>query len=134
MSYPPAPAFIREYAYAMPAYTSGLSATFGGVGTSAIFDGLSAVEGHSYAIFGWLAVYDGANDNDKGHVVLKITCSLGTCAGLMHGSDDDNTVVMLPQPLRLPSGSGVYRVTVANAMKSGTKLHLNVFYALVPDR
>jgi len=132
VSYPPS--FVDEYSYSMPAYTSGLSATFNVVGTSAIFDGLSAVEGHSYAIFGWQAVFDTASDNDKGHLILKLTCNLGTCAGLMHCSDDDNTVVMLPQPLRLPSGSGVYRVTVANKLKSGTSIHLNVFYALVPDR
>jgi hypothetical protein len=131
-SYPPA--FVDEYFYAMPGYMSGVSGTFGAVGASAIFDALSGVENHSYAIFGWQAVFDGVNDNDKGHLILKLTCNLGTCAGLMHCSDDDNTVVMLPQPLRLPSGSGVYWVTVSNQIKAGTGIHLNVFYSLVPDR
>ncbi len=134
MATSPPPAFAKEYAYAMPAYVSATSATLGVVDSSAIFDALSGVENHSYVIYGWQGVFNGANDNDKGHVILKITCSLGTCAGLLHCSDDDNTVVMLPQPIRLPSGSGVYRVTVSNAIKSGTGVHLNVFYSLLPDR
>jgi len=28
--------------------------------------------------------------------------------GMMHASDDDNTTVMLPQPIILPEGSSLY--------------------------
>ena len=131
-SYPPA--FVDEFSYARPSVFSGTSATSPAVGVSGIYDGLSGVEGYSYVIFGWQGFYYSKQTNDKGNYLIQISCNLGTCAGLIYCRTASANITMLPQPLKLPSGSGVYRKTILKDMKADDSFYTNIFYTLVPDR
>ena len=53
--------------------------------------------------------------------------------GIMHGSTEDNTVVMLPQPLKMKTGSGVYWEVLDADMGESDVAHHEIFYTLVKE-
>ena len=126
------PVLVKEAAYAQASYVSGTAATFGSVGASAIYDALSGVEGHFYVIHGWQAYYH-ADSSTKGHLMLQLTCSSGICTALMFCGTGENGIVQLAQPIKFPTGSGVYRRTGINDVTSGDEVHTNIFYSLIRE-
>ena len=126
------PAWHREYAYAEAAFFSGTESTFSAVGLSGLFDDLSGVAGHYYVIWGWQSVYV-ATTTTKTHLILELEDEDNKRLGLFHSSDDDNTVVMLPQPIRLKTGSGVYWEVLDTDMGTGDSAFHEVFYTLVKE-
>ena len=124
------PAWQREYCFAEGAFFSGDDGTFSANGVSGLVDGLSGVEGHYYVIWGWQSVYV-ATTTDKKHLVIELEDEDNKRIGLMHASDDDNTVVMLPQPIRMKTGSGVYWEVLDTDMGNGDSAFHEVFYSLI---
>ena len=126
------PVWQREFSYAETAFFSGTDATFSAVGLSGLFDELSGVANHYYVIWGWQSVYI-ATATDKRHLILELEDEDNKRLGLLHASDDDNTVVMLPQPIRLKTGSGVYWEVLDEEMSSGDSALHEIFYTLVKE-
>ena len=126
------PAWHREYAYAEAAFFSGTDDTFSAIGLSGLFDDLSGVADHYYVVWGWQSVYI-ATSTDKRHVILELEDEDNKRLGILHASDDDNTVVMLPQPIRLKTGSGIYWEVLDTAMSNGDSALHEVFYTLVKE-
>ena len=124
------PVWQREYCYAEGAFFSGTDSTFSATGVSGLFDDLSGIEDHYYVIWGWQSVYI-ATSTEKKHLILELEDEDNKRLGLMHASDDDNTVVMLPQPLRMKTGSGVYWEVLDTDMGNGDSALHEVFYTLV---
>lgn len=127
------PEVLKNKEYAESAFFSGTDADFSAVGTSALLDNLSGVEGYHYVIWGWTAFYVASSGSTKRHVTLEIEDDSAKRVGILHGDSDTSTIVMLPQPLRFPKGSAVnYRVVDTN-MDSSDKLYGEVYYSLVRD-
>ena len=126
------PVWQKEFSYAEGAFFSGTENTFSAVGVSGLYNDLSGVEDHYYVIWGWQSVYI-ATATQKTHLVLELEDEDGKRLGLMHASDDDNTVVMLPQPLRMKTGSGVYWEVLSTDMVNGDHAFHEVFYSLVRE-
>jgi hypothetical protein len=124
------PVWQREFSYAEGAFFSGTEDTFSAVGASGLFNDLSGVEDHYYVLWGWQSVYI-ATATQKTHLVLELEDEDGKRIGLMHASDDDNTVVMLPQPIRMKTGSGVYWEVLSTDMINGDQAFHEIFYSLV---
>ena len=126
------PAWQREFAYAESAYFSGTDDAFSAVGLSGLFDDLSGVADHYYVVWGWQSVYIATTTN-KRHLVLELEDEDSKRLGILHASDNDNTVVMLPQPIRLKTGSGVYWEVLDTEMSSGDSALHEVYYTLVRE-
>ena len=126
------PAWHREFAYAEAAYFSGTDDTFSAIGLSGLFDDLSGVADHYYVIWGWQSVYI-ATSTDKKHLIIELEDEDNKRLGLLHASDDDNTVVMLPQPIRLKTGSGVYWEVLDTDMQTNDSALHEVYYTLVRE-
>jgi hypothetical protein len=124
------PVWQREYSYAEGAFFSGTDSTFSANGMSGLFDDLSGIEDHYYVIWGWQSVYI-ATATEKKHLILELEDEDNKRIGLMHASDDDNTVVMLPQPIRMKTGSGVYWEVLDTDMGNGDSALHEVFYSIV---
>jgi hypothetical protein len=124
------PVWQREYSYAEGAFFSGDDGTFSATGVSGLFDDLSGIEDHYYVIWGWQSVYI-ATATEKKHLILELEDEDNKRIGLMHASDDDNTVVMLPQPIRMKTGSGVYWEVLDTDMGNGDSALHEVFYSIV---
>lgn len=124
------PVWQKEYSYAEGAFFSGTDSTFSANGVSGLFDNLSGIEDHYYVIWGWQSVYI-ATTTDKKHLVIELEDEDSKRIGLMHASDDDNTVVMLPQPMRMKTGSGVYWEVLDTDMGNGDSVFHEVFYSIV---
>ena len=128
------PVWHREFAYAEGAYFSGTDDTFSAVGLSGLFDDLSGVPEHYYVIWGWQTGYVPASIFvQRGHVLLEIEDEDKKRLGMLHGSTSDNTVVMLPQPIRLKTGSGVYWEVLDPGMGTNDEAHHEIFYTLVKE-
>jgi len=124
------PVWQKEFSYAEGAFFSGDGGTFSANGVSGLFNDLSGIEDHYYVIWGWQSVYV-ADSTQKRHLILELEDEDNKRLGLMHSKSDDNTVVMLPQPMRMKTGSGVYWEVLDTDMSNGdTALH-EVFYSLV---
>lgn len=96
----------REVSYAKPVFFSGTDATFSAIDLSGlIYEG---DEKYSIIIWGWQSIYVASSSSAKGHMVLSMVTENNGVHGMMHASDDDNTTVMLPQPIILPEGSSLY--------------------------
>lgn len=126
------PAWQKERCFAEGAFFSGTDSTFSANGVSGLFDDLSGIEGHYYVIWGWQSVYI-ATTTDKKHLVIELEDEDNKRIGLMHASDDDNTVVMLPQPIRMKTGSGVYWEVLDTDMGNGDSVFHEVFYSIVKE-
>lgn len=124
------PVWQREFSYAEGAFFSGTDSTFSANGVSGLFNDLSGIEDHYYVIWGWQSVYI-ATTTDKKHLVIELEDEDNKRIGLMHASDDDNTVVMLPQPIRMKTGSGVYWEVLDTDMGNGDGVFHEVFYSIV---
>ena len=124
------PVWQKEFSYAEGSFFSGTDSTFSATGVSGLFDDLSGIEDHYYVIWGWQSVYI-ATSTEKKHLILELEDEDNKRLGLMHASDDDNTVVMLPQPLRMKTGSGVYWEVLDTDMGNGDSALHEVFYTLV---
>lgn len=143
------PAAQREWAYSISNDFSGNAMT--DTGTLSAFDGATAdgasailVAGspdHAIIVWGWQAVYIAGGNSVKGHIVGMLTDGNGTSKGIVHASDDDNTVVMLPQPTKVPTGRNLIFQVVNSTMNTGSgsnaadtaiiEIYYNIVY--VPD-
>ena len=126
------PAWHREYAYAEAAFFSGTDSTFSATGLSGLFDDLSGVADHYYVVWGWQSVYI-ATSTTRRHLIIELEDEDNKRLGILHASDDDNTVVMLPQPIRLKTGSGVYWEVLDTDMSENDSALHEVFYTLVRE-
>jgi hypothetical protein len=126
------PAWHREFAYAEASFFSGTADDFSAVGLSGLYNDLSGVADHYYVIWGWQSAYVFKSGSGKKHLILELEDEDGKRVGIMHGSSDDNTAIMLPQPLRLKTGSGVYWEVLDTDM-SGDSIVNEVYYTLVKE-
>lgn len=126
------PVWQKECAYAESGFFSGTDNTFSATGVSGLFGDLSGVADHYYVVWGWQSVYI-VTSTEKRHLILELEDEDNKRLGILHASDDDNTVVMLPQPIRLKTGSGVYWEVLDTDMgNSDSALH-EIFYTLVKE-
>jgi hypothetical protein len=129
------PAFQKEWSYTTPFQFSGNSVNGKGFFSSTIAasygeNGTSAVVLESPGPK-WQGVYVGGSGNNKGHVIVKIANNLNSSHGLVHFSDDDNTVVNLSQPTRMQPGEDIiFKVlnSVMNATDSGI---IELYYSVL---
>jgi hypothetical protein len=127
------PVWQREFSYAESAYFSGTDDDFSAIGMSGLFDDLSGVAGHYYVLWGWQSLYVESAGGTIHHLALEIEDEDKNRRGIMHCSNDDNTVVMLPQPIRLKTGSGVYWEVLDASMSNSDIAHHEIFYSLVKE-
>jgi hypothetical protein len=125
------PVFQRDYTYANASYFSAIDSDLSGVNASGIFDGLSGVNGQSYIIWGWQTAYHEQTESGNPHVILAISDNSEQYLGLMHGSDEDNVIISLPQPIILASGSEVRYIVLDEDMKSNDVFYGIIWYSLV---
>lgn len=125
------PEVLRNKEYAESAFFSGTAADLSAVGTSALLDGLSGVEGYHYVIWGWTGFYIASSSASKRHITLELENDSAKRVGLLHGDSDSSTTVMLPQPLRFPTGSAVNYEVIDSNMNGSDKLYGEVYYSLV---
>jgi len=126
------PVWQREFSYAEAAFFSGTATTFSANGVSGLFGDLSGIANHYYVIWGWQSVYI-ANATEKKHLILELENENNKRLGLLHASDDDNTVVMLPQPIRMKTGSGVYWEVLDTDMSNDDSALHEIFYSVVKE-
>jgi len=126
------PVWQKEFAYAESAYFSGTDDDFSAIGMSGIADNLIAVPDHYYVIWGWQTGYV-ANATQRGHLLLEIEDEDKKRYGIMHGSTEDNTVVMLPQPMRIKTGSAVYWEVIDAGMQISDAVHHEIYYSVVKE-
>lgn len=123
------PAAQREWAYSISCDFSGNAMT--GTGALSAFDGATAdgasaiIEAapspdHAIILWGWQAVYIAGGNTAKGHLIGMLTDGNGTSKGVVHAADDDNTVVMLPQPTKVPKGRDLIFQVVNSTMNTGS--------------
>ena len=127
------PEVLRNKEYAEGAFFSGTATDFSAIGTSALLDGLSGVEGYHYIIWGWTGFYIASSSSTKKHITLELEDDSAKRVGLLHGDSNSSTIVMLPQPLRFPTGSAVNYEVVDTNMDASDKLYGEVYYSLVRD-
>jgi len=136
------PAFQKEWSYTTPFQFSGNATTATGFFSSTIAgsygeNGASAVmvespgPKYSFIIWGWQGVYIGGSGNNKGHVVVKITNPTNSSHGLVHFSDDDNTVVHLSQPTRLQPGEDIIFKVLDSDMNATDTGIIELYYSVV---
>ena len=126
------PAFQKEYVYASVAAFSGNGVTLSAVGASAIYDALVAVPNHSYIVYGWQCVFVcSGSGSHKGHIAMKMSSTDGVCKGLLHASDDQNSVVMLPQPIMFDESSEIIYTVIDASLAADDYIFSNLFYGLV---
>jgi hypothetical protein len=125
------PVWQKENEYSESSYVSGTDDTFL-TGASAVYGDLVAQQDHYYVIWGWQAVYiEATSQVGLHHLVLKLMDEDHTCKGLVHASNNDNTVVMLPQPSKVKTGSALYWESLDEAMGQGDTVHIDLFYSVV---
>lgn len=119
----------RDVSYAKPLFFSGTDDDFSAVNLSGQL--LEGQPKFSLIIWGWQSVYIPSSSSAKGHLVLGLTTEVNGFHGMLHASDDDNTTVMLPQPIILPEGKGLYwRVLDAGMSNSDLSYH-EVYYTCI---
>ena len=119
----------RDVSYATPAFFSGTDDDFSALNLSG-----QIVEGQpkfSIIIWGWQSVYVASSSSAKGHVVLGLTGSSNGFHGMLHASDDDNTTAMLPQPIIMPEGEGLYWRVLDAGMSNNDQAFNEVYYTKI---
>lgn len=125
------PEVLRNNQYAESAFFSGAAADFSAVGTSALLDDLSGVEGYHYIIWGWQSVYIRNTGSSFKHVTLEMKDDTGKGEGLIHGVSNNVTNTMLPQPLRFPTGSAVNYEVIESSIDGSDTVYGEVYYSLI---
>ena len=136
------PAFQKEWNYATPFQFSGnattatgffsatIGPTYGENGTSAVMIA-SPGSKYSFIIWGWQGIYIGGSGNNKAHVVVKIASNDNSSYGLVHFSDDDNTVVHLSQPTRLQPGEDIIFKVLNSSMNATDTGIIELYYSVI---
>jgi len=136
------PAFQKEWSYTTPFLFSGNAATATGFFSATIAasygeNGASAVvleslgPKYSFIIWGWQGVYIAGSGSSKGHVIVKIANNLNSSHGLVHFSDDDNTVVNLSQPTRLQPGEDIIFKVLDSDMNATDAGIIELYYSII---
>ena len=136
------PAFQKEWSYTTPFLFSGNATNLTGffsstIGASYGENGASAVvleslgPKYSFIIWGWQGVYVAGSGNNKGHVIVKIANNDNSSHGLVHFSDDDNTVVNLSQPTRLQPGEDVIFKVLDSDMNATDAGIIELYYSII---
>ena len=133
------PAFQAEWTYTTPFQFSANSAnntgffsagSFGENGPSSIVVASPGPK-HSFVLWGWQGVYIAGSGNNKGHAIVKIANDLNSSHGLVHFSDDDNTVVNLTQPTRLQPGENIIFKVLDSDMNTSDSGIIELYYSIV---
>jgi hypothetical protein len=136
------PAFQKEWSYTTPFQFSGNAVTntgffsattagsYGENGTSAV---VLASKGpkYSFIVWGWQGVYIAGSGSSKGQVIVKIANNLNSSHGLVHFSDDDNTVVNLSQPTRLQPGEDIIFKVLDSDMGTSDTGIIEIYYSII---
>ena len=136
------PAFQKEWSYTTPFQFSGNSVNGKGFFSSTIAasygeNGASAVvlespgPKYSFVIWGWQGVYIGGSGNNKAHVIVKIANNANSSHGLVHFSDDDNTVVNLSQPTRMQPGEDIIFKVLNSVMNATDTGIIELYYSVI---
>lgn len=136
------PAFQKEWSYSTPIQFSGnatnvtgffsstIAATYGENGASAVLVE-SLGPKYSFILWGWQGIYIGGSGNNKGHVVVKIANNDNSSHGIIHFSDDDNTVVTLSQPTRLQPGEDIILKVLNSKMNATDTGIIELYYSVI---
>jgi hypothetical protein len=136
------PAFQKEWTYTTPFLFSGnavnitgffsatIPATYGENGASAVVLESPGTK-YSFIIWGWQGVYIAGSGNNKGHAVVKIANNANSSHGLVHFSDDDNTVVNLSQPTRFQPGEDIIFKVLDSDMKTTDTGIIELYYSVI---
>ena len=136
------PAFQKEWSYTTPIQFSGNAVTATGFFSATIpasygENGASAVvvaspgPKYSFIIWGWQGIYIAGSGSSKGQVIVKIANNLNSSHGLVHFSDDDNTVVNLSQPTRLQPGEDIIFKVLNSSMNATDTGIIEIYYSIV---
>jgi hypothetical protein len=136
------PAFQKEWTYTTPFQFSGNAVTdegFFSATTAGSYgeNGASAVviespgPKHSFIIWGWQGIYIAGAGNNKGHAIVKIANNVNSSHGLVHFSDDDNTVVNLTQPTRLQPGEDIIFKVLDSDMGTADSGIIELYYSVI---
>lgn len=136
------PAFQKEWSYTTPLQFSGnavtatgffsatIAGSYGENGTSAVIVASPGPK-YSFIIWGWQGVYIGGSGNNKAHTIVKITNPTNSSHGLVHFSDDDNTVVNLSQPTRLQPGEDIIFKVLNSTMNTTDAGIVELYYSVI---
>jgi len=136
------PAFQKEWSYTTPFQFSGnavnikgffsatIAATYGENGASAVVLESPGPK-YSFVIWGWQGVYIGGSGNNKAHVIVKIANNANSSHGLVHFSDDDNTVVNLSQPTRMQPGEDIIFKVLNSVMNATDTGIIELYYSVI---
>ena len=136
------PAFQKEWSYTTPFQFSGnsvngkgffsstIAASYGENGTSAVVLESPGPK-YSFVIWGWQGVYIGGSGNNKAHVIVKIANNANSSHGLVHFSDDDNTVVNLSQPTRMQPGEDIIFKVLNSVMNATDTGIIELYYSVI---
>ena len=86
---------------------------------------------HSFIIWGWQGIYIAGAGNNKGHAIVKIANNVNSSHGLVHFSDDDNTVVNLTQPTRLQPGEDIIFKVLDSDMNASDAGIIELYYSVI---
>ena len=136
------PAFQKEWSYTTPLQFSGNAVTATGFFSATIAgsygeNGASAVvkaspgPKYSFIIWGWQGVYIAGSGNSKGQVIVKIANNDNSSHGLVHFSDDDNTVVNLSQPTRMQPGEDIIFKVLDSDMGTSDTGIIEIYYSVI---
>ena len=136
------PAFQKEWSYTTPIQFSGNAATntgFFSATAAASYgeNGASAVvvespgSKYSFILWGWQGVYIAGTGSSKGHAIVKIADPTNSSHGLVHFSDDDNTVVNLSQPTRLQPGEDIIFKVLDSDMGAADAGIIELYYSVI---
>lgn len=133
------PAFQKEWTYATSVQFSSNAVSNEGLFSAGSFgeNGPSSVivaspgPKYSFIIWGWQGVYIAVAGANKGHTVIKIANNSNSSYGLIHFSDDDNTVVNLSQPVRLQPGEDIIFKVMDSDMNATDSGIIELFYSVI---
>lgn len=122
-------AILSEHAFADTAFLSATGAVLSAT-ASGIFDGLSAVEGRSYVIFGWGGAI-AETSTDHTHAIFQIVDEDGKHHVVAHTATEENGQHQLRQPIKIKTGSPVIYRVLDSPAKSGDIVYFDLYYTLL---
>ena len=122
-------AILSEHAFSDTAFLSATGATLSAT-ASGIFDGLTAVEGKSYVIFGWGGAI-AESSSDHTHAIFQVVDEDSKHHFVAHTSTEENGQHQLRQPIKVKAGSPVIYKVLDSPSKSGDIVYFDIYYTLL---
>jgi hypothetical protein len=123
-------AILSEHAFSDTAFLSATGATLSAT-ASGIFDGLSAVEGKSYVIFGWGGAIAESSNSNHTHAIFQLVDEDGKHHFVAHTATDENGQHQLRQPIKVKAGSPVIYRVLDSPSKAGDLVYFDLYYTMI---